>query len=301
MPLSIFLIAASLAVSSGYSDVQGVYEWKPPGLKVSDFAARHGREKFELATGVKAFDLHTTPSHEWELFAQQDLSRCQQLTHENPLSPKGPPKIPNLGDTTLVTVLLDLGRDSDESKGFRRSMKTYFRRLQANLNLGFPTILFMPEEYAQHLKIDPTRVTIIHTTFDDLKTEIFPYYDRLQKIRTSELWQRQAQATGWLKSAPQAVLPGYNPLVMSKITLLRRAAHVNPFNTKYLLFLDGGHFCSGKMRPNQLPMMERLMSFGFYMTHWPYATRSEVHGTSCSMFFFITSASISHSAFRYDR
>lgn len=31
----------------------------------------------------------------------------------------------------------------------------------------------------------------------------FPYYDRVQAIRTSSLWNEQAVLTGWLSNAPQ--------------------------------------------------------------------------------------------------
>jgi hypothetical protein len=57
----------------------------------------------------------------------------------------------------------------------------------------------------------------------------------VQLIRTSDLWQRQAAVTGWLDKAPQAVLLGYNPLVMSKPFLLQKVAHDNPFGTKYFM------------------------------------------------------------------
>jgi hypothetical protein len=37
---------------------------------------------------------------------------------------------------------------------------------------------------------------------------------------------------GWLIKSPQATLPGYDPLVMSKAFMLRDAAALNPYNTK---------------------------------------------------------------------
>ncbi len=39
---------------------------------------------------------------------------------------------------------------------------------------------------------------------------------------------------GWLIKSPQATLPGYDPLVMSKAFMLRDAAALNPYNTKWV-------------------------------------------------------------------
>jgi hypothetical protein len=47
--------------------------------------------------------------------------------------------------------------------------------------------------------------------------------------------------------------------------------------TKYLLFVDAGHFCATGIRPGQMPVFEDHMS-KFFLTHWPYATATEVHG-----------------------
>ena len=36
-----------------------------------------------------------------------------------------------------------------------------------------------------------------------LRSDVFPYWDRLQSIRTSALWKAQADIAGWLANAPQ--------------------------------------------------------------------------------------------------
>ena len=69
-------------------------------------------------------------------------------------------------------------------------------------------VVFMPEEFRQHLRINDDRVHIIHFPSEDIMN-YFPYYNRVQQIRTSELWKRQAEYLGWLAKSPQATLPGY--------------------------------------------------------------------------------------------
>ena len=111
----------------------------------------------------------------------------------------------------------------------------------------------------------------------DLKS-YFPYWDRVQQIRTSQLWVAQSEAAGWLKTAPQARLEGYNPLVMAKAMLLRDAARLNPWGSRYHLWMDAGHLCAGGQSPDRSDMYRRHMSQGFFNTHWPYGTNTEVHG-----------------------
>lgn len=104
-------------------------------------------------------------------------------------------------------------------------------------------IIFVPDEFVPHLNIDPARVHVIPFNMTRLRT-YFPYWDRLQAIRTSKLWKEQAVHTGWLSTAPQATLEGYNPLVMSKLMLLRDAARLNPWGARYHLWMDAGHLCA---------------------------------------------------------
>ena len=89
-----------------------------------------------------------------------------------------------------------------------------------------------PQEFEPHLKIDYKRVKVVYMNMTDLHW-YFPYWERVQQIRTSQLWVAQSEAAGWLKTAPQARLEGYNPLVMAKAMLLRDAARINPWGSRY--------------------------------------------------------------------
>jgi hypothetical protein len=85
-------------------------------------------------------------------------------------------------EITLVSTLLDLGRGGKDSGTFQRSMQEYFNRFQRIIDRGFKMVIFMPEEFKQHLKLDPERVHVVPFTLDQLK-EYFPYWDRVQEVR----------------------------------------------------------------------------------------------------------------------
>lgn len=138
-------------------------------------------------------------------------------------------------------------------------------------------VVFMPYEFKEHLHIKDDRVTIVHFQSSDIQN-YFPYYDRVQEVRTSPLWKAQADHVGWLAKSPQASLPGYDPLVMSKVMLLRDAEAMNPYRTKYFLFVDSGHMCAGAQDPEFMNVYTEHMDRGYLVTHWPYGTNSEVHG-----------------------
>lgn len=156
-------------------------------------------------------------------------------------------------------------------------LQEYYDRFNYILDRGFKMVVFMPYEFKSHLHIQDDRVTIVHFPSEDIKN-YFPYYDRVEEVRLSPLWVSQGVQTGWLGKSPQAKLPGYNPLVMSKVYLLRDAAELNPYRTKYFLFVDSGHQCAGAQDPAFMNVYTEHMERGYLVTHWPYGTNSEVHG-----------------------
>lgn len=101
---------------------------------------------------------------------------------------------------------------------------------------------------------------------------------RAPRRSTSKLWGQQGDAAGWLAKSPQARLEGYNPLVMSKLLLLQDAARLNPWGSRYHMWMDAGHLCAGALSPDRMSMYRRHMASGMFVTHWPYGTTTEVHG-----------------------
>ena len=54
------------------------------------------------------------------------------------------------------------------------------------------------------------------------------------------LLPRKASNLGWLEKSPQYRVPDYNPFEMSKLKLLRDAARINPWGSRYHMWLDSG-------------------------------------------------------------
>ena len=82
----------------------------------------------------------------------------------------------------------------------------YYNRFNRILDRGFKMIIFIPPAFEEHLHIDRSKHYVIHMNASSLTT-YFPYWDRLQAIRTSHLWNVQAEITGWLSKSPQVRLP----------------------------------------------------------------------------------------------
>lgn len=179
---------------------------------------------------------------------------------------------------TLVTALFDLGRGDLES-GFKRSFDHYVESFTKLLKVDYPMVIYCEESLAeviwQHRKPENTR--LIFKTLDDLRA--FPFYDKVQAIRTDEKWYNYA---GWLPDSTQAKLELYNPLVMSKQFYLNDATHFNFFNTKYYLWIDAGiantigdpaYYMDAEFERRVTKDMNKMLYVAF-----PYDGTLEVHG-----------------------
>jgi hypothetical protein len=196
---------------------------QPPAMTPSHYAMVHGMEPWERP-GLKVWDLHTIPTDDWYSRAKKATDRCDLELHGKIQGAEH-----GLDDKVVwVAALFDLKRGEAGMGDFQRGMDEYYRRFQVVLDRGFHMVIFVPPSFEEHLRIDYTRIKVIHMNATDLKW-YFPYYDRVQQIRTSHLWKEQGEAAGWLIKSPQARLEGYNPLVMIKLRMLQDAARLNPW------------------------------------------------------------------------
>ncbi len=243
---------------------------EPPKIVPSHFALVNGLEPYERPN-QRVWDLHVIPTDDWYERAKKATDRCDlELTKKTQGADKG------VDDKIVwVSALFDLKRGEQGNADFQRPMTEYYRRFQIVLDRGFQMVIYIPQQFEPHLKIDYTRVKVVYMNMTELHW-YFPYWDRVQSIRTSQLWVAQSEAAGWLKNAPQARLEGYNPLVMAKPFLLRDAARLNPWGSRYHMWMDAGHLCAGAQSPERSDMYRRHMSQGFFNTHWPYGTNTEV-------------------------
>lgn len=183
-------------------------------------------------------------------------------------------------NSTIVTGIWDLGR-SELSEGWSRSFDHYlanFRRLLEcqNLNLA---IFIDPEIEDEVWKIRSKENTkVYHHKKNNFSESFFPFFDKVQEIRSSEKWLSQA---GWLKDSTQARMEWYNPMVMSKMFLLNNARVFNPFDDDYYFWLDGG--ITNTVHPGYFShdkVIDKIEQFvkNFLFVCFPYEPNTEIHG-----------------------
>ncbi|MFK7830149.1 MAG: WlaTC/HtrL family glycosyltransferase [Congregibacter sp.] len=189
---------------------------------------------------------------------------------------------------TLVTALLDLGRGDAECMGAdnTRSPEAYWGWLLELLSLPFKIVLFVDE---------PTRLGVLKCLHDasigdellgrvefrslstaDLESD-FEYFSDVTRLQSSAAWVRRAS---WLKDSPQARLPHYNPLVMSKMRLLARVAAKAQSPQEHFFWCDAG-------LTRTCPNMGSAGAWGtfleqrldrFLVVSFPYESGQEIHG-----------------------
>ena len=138
---------------------------------------------------------------------------------------------------TLVSGLFDLGR-GELKNDFTRSFDFYVQRFSIFLKYKFPKVIFIQPEhyhlYEPFIEASEYPIHVINKTIDEIKN--FRYFNDIDKIRTDPAWYGEEQ---WLTNSPQAKMPLYNPMVMSKIFWTRDVAQLNPFNTDTFMWIDG--------------------------------------------------------------
>lgn len=183
---------------------------------------------------------------------------------------------------TIVTGLWDLGRE--ELQGWaHREFDHYKKCFLEMLKAGVQMCIWIPkdlEEEVLRIREDkPTKIFIKENK--DFETWN-PFFEKIQQIRQDENWLNQA---GWLRESPQASLKYYNAMMFAKMFMVNDSALLNPFNSKYFFWIDGGltnTVDSGYfLHDNVLNNLENYMvsNEAQYMhITYPYEGSNEIHG-----------------------
>ena len=179
----------------------------------------------------------------------------------------------NKNNLTVVTGLWNINR---VGRDFNHYIESFKRFLDTPQNL----FIYIPKEYEylvwEKRSKENTYVKVYE--LDDVKKMYRPFWEKTQKIRTSEEW---INLSGWLKNSPQASNEWYNPIVQSKMFFLNDVTIWNPFNTDYFIWLDAGitntvphgHLAFDDVLNN---IEEHLNPFLFLS--YPYEADKEIHG-----------------------
>jgi len=189
-----------------------------------------------------------------------------------------------MNNITIVTGLWNLGRE--ELTDFHRKFDHYLGCFDKLLSLQFNLYVYVPSDLigfvAERRDLDKT--FIHYKSLDGIKSE-FGLFDQVQKIRTDPRWYK---LNGWLEESTQAKLEFYNPLVMSKMRFLSDAAFNNPFNSKYLFWIDAG--IANTVSPNFIEHLNNIDGYmnsihqKFLMLSFDYESDYEVHGFEVNSF-----------------
>lgn len=187
------------------------------------------------------------------------------------------PVFQDVKNITLVTGLWDIGR-SELKEGWSRSFEHYKEKLDKLLDINVNLIIYGDSELEKFVfkKRKKENTLFVHRTTDFFVQNEF--YDKIQKIRKSPEWYNLAP---WLKDSTQSSLEMYNPLVMSKMFLLNDARIMDPFDSEYMFWIDGGisntvhigYFTHDKVL-NKIQKYINKFSFVCF----PYDANNEVHG-----------------------
>lgn len=203
-----------------------------------------------------------------------------------------PPDQPHEMTITLVTTLLDIGRDSlkEDEYEFRRDFQIYLDAMEKWMGHKYRKVVYTSKDIANELRKKMNKEAIEstvfeYTTVDELRTRWLgpDNYADVEKIRMSDEWVKRAS---WLQNSPQAQLRDYNPLVMSKMFMMKDAARRNHWNTTHFLFLDAKHNCQNPkaMTPKNDHIIRAHMFDKFLLTHFDYTPKAEVHGFEYTAF-----------------
>ena len=183
---------------------------------------------------------------------------------------------------TIVTGIWDLGRSLLDD-GWSRSFDHYkekFEELLSSIPSYINMIIFIEQnnESIVWKYRDKTNTSVYFYDKSQFNSDFFPFFDKIQKIRTDPNWINQV---GWLKDSTQAKMEYYNPMVMSKMFMLHNAKCFNPYNSDYMFWIDGGitntvhpgYFSHDKVL-DKLPAVVNK----FLFVCFPYETETEIHG-----------------------
>jgi hypothetical protein len=182
-----------------------------------------------------------------------------------------------MSNITLVTGIWDIGR-GELSVGWSRPYQHYLDKFEQLLKCDENMIIFGDSELEEFVFERRSRE---NTQFILRPLSWFresEFFDKIQKIRTSENWRNMA---GWLPESTQARLENYNPLVMSKVFLLHDAKIMDRFDSEYMFWIDGGltntvhqgYFTHDKVLNN---LSKYISKFSFIC--FPYDAENEIHG-----------------------
>ena len=190
---------------------------------------------------------------------------------------------------TVVTAMFDIGRK--DWPGFRRNYSKYLSHMTHVMQLRTNIIAFVDSKAAEAARRMRSHFGADKTEVVEMRLQDLPYFrhrERMQEIMDSEEFRRDNPLAAG--KHPEATYVEYDIVTLSKPFFLDRATRLDPFNSSYFVWLDGGYAHSdnvfpddGVWRPKDLfehsdkvTMIERKRGVDFYRNHKDHLHKMEV-------------------------
>jgi hypothetical protein len=185
-------------------------------------------------------------------------------------------------EVTFLFAIINMNRTAHMGIENYTFEKDYLEQLKGILRRYKPEKMqiIIQRKYYDYIKdhlYDSVDVRFIE--IEDLRA--WKHYESIEIIRNSPWW---VPATPWLANVPQGYSDLYNPIVMHKLLWLRDLSVLNPFKTKYFVWLDSGGICTPRINPDygmSIPDFKTKVKHyldRFFMAVTPYAMSHELHG-----------------------
>eukprot|EP01087_Luapelamoeba_hula_P007365 TRINITY_DN1808_c0_g2_i1.p1 TRINITY_DN1808_c0_g2~~TRINITY_DN1808_c0_g2_i1.p1 ORF type:complete len:576 (-),score=70.29 TRINITY_DN1808_c0_g2_i1:82-1809(-) len=183
------------------------------------------------------------------------------------------------GNITYLAGAINIGRRMHAGKRPEdyKFEDDYLQVMRLILSWKKPTMLIIQRKYYQFVEDVIHDQAIIHfVEIEDLRN--WKYYEGIERIRRTKDWQ---QISSWIPDSPQAYSDLYNPVIMRKIYWLQELCEMNPFGSKFFMWVDSG-ICSVGLTANKMDYLGRryaqMMEPGFLATNSPRDGGDEIQG-----------------------
>ena len=183
-----------------------------------------------------------------------------------------------MSECTFVTGLWNIDRgtmdNTNDFHDWNRSFEKYISQLEKLLSTGLNIVVYGDKNLEIIIDKYP------NSKFIEYKKEEFYnlwFYNDVNTIRTSQCWYDQPSAQ-WLKGSPQAQLPLYIPISLSKLYFIQKTVLLNPFSSKKFYWLDAGITKNHDIQSLK-SMVPKLLTYNnfIFFSHL-YRDNTEIHG-----------------------
>lgn len=145
---------------------------------------------------------------------------------------------------TAVTALYYLERDKWEHSGFGKNIDRYKWWLPNILSLNTNLIIFTDDHYYNHIietkkkfESDSRKLTVIKIPLEQLEMYV-KYKDSITQVMNSA----DFKASIAFDTVAEMLYPLYNVLIYNKVSFVKEAATLDPYNSTHYFWVDVGAF-----------------------------------------------------------